>query len=94
VTYAHFLLLINKNCEFILLIGIIIGIYFTFLQKIEYNEASFSMRDSLYGRIFFITTGFHGLHVLIGTIFLSTCFFLFKKNFFSQLDHLTFEFAI
>ena len=77
-----------------LLIGIFIGAYFTYLQKIEYDEASFSIRDSLYGRIFFITTGFHGLHVLLGTTFLIICFFLTKKNFFTQIDHTSFEFAI
>ena len=46
------------------------GILFTTLQGIEYYEIAFSVRDGFYGSSFFITTGFHGVHVLVGTLFL------------------------
>ena len=45
-------------------------IYFTMLQGLEYYEARFTFADSIYGSTFFIATGFHGLHVVVGTIFL------------------------
>jgi cytochrome c oxidase subunit 3 len=53
-----------------LLITIILGVYFSLLQMLEYFEASFTFADSIYGSTFFIATGFHGLHVIIGTLFL------------------------
>jgi len=46
---------------------------FTILQGIEYVEASFTIADSAYGSTFFVATGFHGLHVIIGTTFLAVC---------------------
>lgn len=51
----------------------VLGIYFTVFQGIEYNEAPFSISDSIYGSTFFIATGFHGLHVMIGSAFLFIC---------------------
>jgi len=47
-----------------------LGIYFTILQAFEYTEAPFTISDRVYGTTFFVSTGFHGLHVLIGTTFL------------------------
>ena len=52
-----------------LMITVVLGIYFTILQGLEYYEASFTFADSIYGSTFFIATGFHGIHVLVGTIF-------------------------
>jgi len=70
-----------------LLISIILGLYFTALQGIEYFEASFSMADSVYGRTFFIGTGFHGLHVIVGTLFLIICLFRLSKGRFRLSHH-------
>lgn len=56
-----------------LLVTIILGLYFTALQAMEYYEASFRIADRAYGASFFIATGFHGLHVLVGTTFLIVC---------------------
>jgi cytochrome c oxidase subunit 3 len=52
---------------------VFLGIYFTVFQGTEYYEAPFSISDSVYGSTFFIATGFHGLHVFIGTTFLFIC---------------------
>ena len=84
----------DKHNAFLgLSITIILGIVFTLLQALEYYEASFSISDSVYGSIFFVTTGFHGLHVIIGTIFLSVCLFKLRNNHFSNSRHFTFESA-
>jgi cytochrome c oxidase subunit 3 len=56
-------------------------------------EASFSIADSIYGRSFFIATGFHGLHVMIGTLFLIICFIRLINNHFSKNHHFGFEAA-
>ena len=53
---------------------IILGLYFTALQGIEYWEAPFTFADRVYGSTFFLATGFHGLHVIVGTLFLIVCF--------------------
>jgi cytochrome c oxidase subunit 3 len=60
---------------------------------LEYYEASFSISDSIYGSSFFIATGFHGLHVIIGTIFLTVCFLRLCIAQYSPDHHLGFEAA-
>lgn len=52
---------------------VVLGVYFTFLQGGEYYEAPFTIADGVYGSAFFVATGFHGLHVLIGRSFLLVC---------------------
>nr|ARO34962.1 cytochrome c oxidase subunit III [Syrista parreyssii]UGN61581.1 cytochrome c oxidase subunit III [Syrista parreyssii] len=95
ITWSHHSL-INKNYKqslISLIITILLGIYFSILQKYEYNEASFSISDSIYGSTFFMATGFHGIHVLIGTMFLIICVFRLKNNHFSSNHHFGFEAA-
>ena len=94
VTYSHFLLLSNSSYKLILGFTLILGVYFTILQKMEYSLVSFNISDSVYGSIFFMATGFHGVHVIIGTLFLSVCFLFTYKNNFTSNNHMTFEFAI
>jgi heme/copper-type cytochrome/quinol oxidase subunit 3 len=53
-----------------LVVTVGLGLVFTALQAMEYYEAPFTIADSVYGSTFYIATGFHGLHVIIGTIFL------------------------
>jgi len=55
---------------FAISITVALGVYFTLLQAIEYLLAPFSMADSVYGSTFYVATGFHGLHVIIGTSFI------------------------
>jgi len=60
----------RKETLFGLFLTVFLGIIFTALQAMEYFEASFTIADSVYGSTFYVATGFHGLHVLIGTTFL------------------------
>nr|QIT06535.1 cytochrome c oxidase subunit 3 [Sminthurides bifidus] len=93
VTWAHHAILESNHNSAInsLLITVILGIYFTMLQAVEYLEATFSIADSVYGASFFMATGFHGLHVLIGTSFLLVCLIRLFKCQFSEIHHFGFE---
>nr|YP_009775576.1 cytochrome c oxidase subunit III [Delias pasithoe]QJA15802.1 cytochrome c oxidase subunit III [Delias pasithoe] len=95
VTWAHHSLMNNNFSQTFqsLILTINLGFYFSILQAYEYLEAPFSISDSIYGSTFFLATGFHGLHVIIGTIFLSTCFFRLMNNHFSGNHHFGFEAA-
>nr|UJY97867.1 cytochrome c oxidase subunit III [Anastatus fulloi] len=95
VTWTHYSLICSKKIEAMisLFITVILGILFSVLQYMEYLEASFSISDSVYGSIFFMSTGFHGLHVLVGTIFLLINFFRILKNNYSSSHHFGFEAA-
>lgn len=95
VTWAHHLILEKSiiGRKKILLYTCILGWYFTFLQKIEYDQSEFSINDSTYGTIFFIATGFHGIHVIIGTTFLMVCWFNIIKISLSWSHHIGFELA-
>nr|YP_009349914.1 cytochrome c oxidase subunit III [Holochlora fruhstorferi]AQM40088.1 cytochrome c oxidase subunit 3 [Holochlora fruhstorferi] len=95
VTWAHHSLLESNYSQTTqsLLFTIILGIYFTILQAYEYIEAPFSIADASYGSTFFVATGFHGLHVIIGTTFLATCLLRHLMNHFSPTHHFGFEAA-
>lgn len=71
----------------------LLGLFFSVLQAIEYVEAPFSISDSVFGSLFFIATGFHGLHVLIGTIFLVLIAVRMDVFHFSSTKHTGFELA-
>lgn len=75
VTWAHHALIEGQHnqAKSGLILTVILGFYFTALQAFEYVEASFSFADRVYGSTFFIATGFHGLHVIVGTLFLRVC---------------------
>nr|YP_002734950.1 cytochrome c oxidase subunit III [Coptosoma bifarium]ABZ01987.1 cytochrome c oxidase subunit III [Coptosoma bifarium] len=95
VTWAHHSLMENKfnQTKMGLMITVMLGVYFTCLQALEYMEASFCISDSIYGSSFFMATGFHGLHVIIGTLFLSVCLMRHIKMHFSSNHHTGFEAA-
>lgn len=95
VTWAHHRLIENnhKQATQRLILTVILGIYFSILQGFEYIEAPFTIRDATYGSAFFIATGFHGIHVIIGTTFLLICFLRLINNHFSQIHHFGFEAA-
>jgi len=76
-----------------LIATIILAIIFTKLQEIEYVTAPFGISDSVYGACFFLTTGFHGFHVAVGTCFLIVCTFRLYINHFTREHHFGFEAA-
>jgi cytochrome c oxidase subunit III len=95
VTWAHHALLhddrdgLRKG----LWCTIILGALFTCVQAYEYSHAGFGFKGHIYGATFFMATGFHGAHVIIGTIFLSVCLARAYAGHFSPKQHLGFEFA-
>jgi cytochrome c oxidase subunit III len=95
VTWAHHALLHNdrKGLKYGLLLTVGLGIIFSAVQAYEYAHAPFAFKDSLYGATFFMATGFHGFHVLIGTIFLAVCLFRALKGHFTPQQHFGFEAA-
>lgn len=96
VTWSHHRLL-NGNYKIScisLLLTVILGFYFTSLQILEYYEAPFSIADSVYGSTFFVMTGFHGFHVLIGRVFLIVRGLRLYLYHFSNKHHTGFECAI
>jgi len=95
VTWAHHAITrrIHKEALNSLGLTILLGIYFTLLQGMEYNEARFRISDSAYGSTFFIATGFHGLHVIVGTLFLIASFNRLKLGRFTYSHHFGFEAA-
>ena len=76
-----------------LILTVALGAYFTVLQAGEYLEASFAISDRVYGSTFFVATGFHGLHVLIGSTFLLVCLTRVISHHFSNGHHFGFEAA-
>jgi cytochrome c oxidase subunit 3 len=73
VTYAHHSLIQGnrKGALYGNITTIILAVIFTGLQGLEYSVSSFTISDSVYGSCFYFGTGFHGLHVIIGTAFLT-----------------------
>nr|YP_009500745.1 cytochrome c oxidase subunit 3 [Paracarsidara gigantea]AWU49004.1 cytochrome c oxidase subunit 3 [Paracarsidara gigantea] len=96
VTWTHASMLMNKFKETkkSLLMTIMLGVYFSLLQMYEYINAPFCFSDSVYGSTFFLTTGFHGIHVIIGTLFLTHSLVRMSKLHFSKNHHLSLEMAI
>jgi len=73
ITYAHHSLIKGerKGAIYGSLYTVLLALIFTVFQGIEYNVSSFTISDGVFGACFFFGTGFHGLHVIIGTIFLA-----------------------
>ena len=95
VTWAHHSI-VSGNMEGAmrgLTITVVLGLFFTALQAFEYFEAPFCIADSVYGSTFFVATGFHGFHVIIGTIFLFICLLRLNSSHFTRSHHFGFEAA-
>ena len=95
VTWAHHCLIhgdrdgLKKG----LWLTILLGGTFTCVQAFEYMHAAFNYSGNIYGATFFMATGFHGAHVLIGTTFLIVCLIRAYKGHFTPTHHLGFEFC-
>ena len=76
-----------------LMLTVLLGLIFTTVQYEEYVETTYTMADSIFGSIFFLSTGFHGFHVFVGTIFLIVCLVRTYKGHFTPEQHFGFEAA-
>lgn len=88
ITWAHHALIKNNKRNLLkgIFIGVALGLLFTYLQWLEYNDTRFDLTDSATGSAIFVATGFHGAHVLIGSIFLTSIWFRGLTDQFS-IDH-------
>ena len=95
VTWAHHALIEGDRKGLIwgLALTVILGVIFGFVQAVEYAEASFAFRESIYGATFFMATGFHGFHVIVGAIFLFVCLIRALRGDFTPEKHFGFESA-
>lgn len=89
VTWCHKAIELNHHSQSFrsLIITVFLGIYFTVFQAIEYVEATFSIAESVYGSRFFVATGFHGLHVIVGTLFLLVGLIRLRTGILSRFHH-------
>ena len=95
VTWAHHALLNDDRKGLIwgLTLTVALGVLFSYVQYYEYVHAPFDFKNSIYGATFFMATGFHGFHVLVGTIFLIVCLIRALNGGFTSKQHFGFEAA-
>jgi cytochrome c oxidase subunit 3 len=95
ITWTHYSILAGYRKDSInsLIYTIILAAIFTLLQGYEYSVSPFNISDSVYGSVFYMTTGLHGSHVLIGTIFLVVCLIRLVSHHFTRTHHVGFECA-
>ena len=95
-TWAHHALVHDNDrtsMKWGLTLAIGLGAFFTMIQIYEYAHAPFEFAGNVYGANFYMATGFHGAHVLIGTIFLAVCLIRLNMGDFTQEKHVGFEAA-
>ncbi|MCQ8780730.1 cytochrome c oxidase subunit 3 [Mangrovibrevibacter kandeliae] len=95
VTWAHHALIHGDRRGLIqgLALTVVLGLIFSYVQYFEYAHAPFAFSGSIYGATFFMATGFHGAHVIIGTIFLIVCLIRAVSGQFTPTKHFGFEAA-
>lgn len=96
ITYCHHRILVRKNNGVFLgfMITLFYGFLFLDVQFEEYQLRNFSVKRMVYGTVFFLLTGFHGFHVILGMFMITYCFFrFFLKKEFSHRQHVRFEMA-
>lgn len=95
-TWAHHALVHENNRKDMangIIIAVLLGVVFSFFQAYEYSHAAFGFAGNIYGANFFMATGFHGAHVIIGTIFLFVCYLRLRAGHFTPEQHTGFEAA-
>jgi heme/copper-type cytochrome/quinol oxidase subunit 3 len=94
-TWCHHAIVAGRRGEAItgMVITLILAVIFTGLQVFEYLNAGFTISDSVFGSTFYMATGFHGFHVVIGTTFLGVCFLRLLDYHFTKQHHFGFEAA-
>jgi len=95
VTWAHHAAVEGNQKDMVkaLAITVCLGLSFSMCQAYEYHHAEFSIKSGMFGSTFFMATGFHGLHVIIGTIFLAVCWWRAKAGQFTADSHFGLEAA-
>ena len=95
VTWAHHALIEGNRRDLIrgLSLTVALGVLFTGLQAYEYSHAAFGFREGIYPSTFFMATGFHGFHVIVGTVFLFVCLIRAIRGHFKDDHHFGFEAA-
>nr|AWV83177.1 cytochrome oxidase subunit III [Auritibicen japonicus] len=95
ITWSHHCMMEGNHSECLIsmILTVLLGLYFTILQGYEYIESPFCISDSVYGSTFFMATGFHGIHVIIGTTFIIVCLMRQLNFHFSKNHHFGFEAA-
>jgi len=96
ITYTHHYLVAQNFLKTFVGFAetIFYGVVFTLLQLEEYVNAPFAISDGIYGSVFYMTTGLHGFHVIVGTLFIAVCYIRFMKFHFTREHHLGFEFSV
>lgn len=96
ITFAHHALIKGNRRYAILgtILTIIFAIVFTGLQYYEYKEAGFTIADSVYGSVFFCSTGLHGFHVIVGTLFIGVQLYRLLQHHITKSHHVGMEGAI
>jgi cytochrome c oxidase subunit 3 len=95
VTWAHHALIHGDRKGMLqgLTVTVLLGMAFTSCQAYEYGHALFHFSGNIFGATFFMATGFHGFHVIVGTIFLAVCLYRAYKGHFTPTHHFGFEAA-
>lgn len=96
LTWAHHALIQGNRSGAIwgTALTLVFAIVFTGLQYVEYQQAGFTMSDSVFGTVFYAATGLHGLHVIVGTIFIAVGLFRIISYHFTDEHHVGFNSAI
>ncbi|MCK0196440.1 cytochrome c oxidase subunit 3 [Ancylobacter sp. 6x-1] len=95
LTWAHHALVHGdrQSAKWGLWLTVILGVIFSLCQGFEYSHAEFAFSGNIYGATFFMATGFHGFHVIVGTIFLAVCLGRLYAGHFTPTHHFGFEAA-
>jgi heme/copper-type cytochrome/quinol oxidase subunit 3 len=77
-----------------LVVTLILAVSFLMLQFFEYVNLPISINDGIFGSTFFVATGFHGFHVLLGSVILAVCLLRMYQRFFASDGHVSYECGI